>query len=183
MKLGFAIIFSLFLFWNKTNAQDFNLQNDSAIQHINTSDFVTKIDSLNFAFEGSYGDSIRRCYFNNDSTDKSFYSFIYAFDEVFAQEDWLRLGLDIGSETDQAKMYKKGVTVGDFIIKQNSKGVMEDSTITFNQKLVETGFIDALNKSFNFMNPQKARQFITRKINISKNYSQPELECLITLMV
>lgn len=171
MNRVFIILFSVLFFCNGINAQNLKLQNDSAIQHINTSELVTQIDSLNFAYGLSYGDSIRRYYFNNDTSGRSFFAFINAYDLVFGTEDYLKTYAEIGSEIDQGKMYKKGANVGNFITMQKSKGLMNDSTITFNQKFIEAGLIDALNDSSFFMKPLEARQFIQRKVNKSKHNS------------
>lgn len=68
-------------------------------------------------------------------------------------------------ELNHVEIYKKGIKVGYFIKKQNSKTLMGDSTISYNQKLVEVGLIDALNGSYYLMKPLEAKLFIQRKMN------------------
>jgi len=112
-----------------------------------------KVDSLNYAYGLSWGDSIKNYYFKNDSTDFPMIVFMDALDSAYVQE------------LNHVEIYKKGIKVGYFIKKQNFKTLMGDSTIAYNQKLVEVGLIDVLNGSYYLMKPVEAKLFIQRKMN------------------
>lgn len=172
MKKTFKILFLLFLFCDGIQSHNSNLQKDSIKLDKRDSGLITQLDSLNYAYGLSYGDSIKNYYFKNDTTDAPMFSFIDAFDEVFDQ-----------NVVDKDEMYAKGYKMANFITKQNCKGLMTDSTITFKQKLFELGLIDALKDSFYLMKPQEAKQFIQRKMNKSKYSSVPDRDEIVIRML
>lgn len=124
-----------------------------------TAKLVTLNDSLNYTLGLSNGDGIKNYYMKTDSTDKPITALIKALDEAYKE----------GADKDE--MYKLGVQIGNSFKQQKAKGLMGDSTLKFDEKLVVQGLYNAMNGFKEGMTPQEAQDYIQRtmqKIQMSK---------------
>ena len=110
----------------------------------------TQNDSLNYTLGLANGDGIKNYYLQNDSTDKPIIALMKALDKAYKQ----------GGDKDE--MYKLGLEIGNSFKQQKAKGLMGDSTLAFNEKLVKQGMINALNGLNEGMNAQDAQAYIQK---------------------
>lgn len=119
----------------------------------------TQNDSLNYTLGLANGDGIKSYYMKTDSTDKAISSLMKALDEAYK------------SGADKDEMYKLGVQIGSSFKQQKAKGLMGDSTLVFNEKLVIQGLVNAMNGFKEGMTAQEAQEFIQKtmeKIQMAK---------------
>lgn len=115
-----------------------------------TAELKTQNDSLNYALGLANGDGIKNYYLQNDSTDKPIITLMKALDEAYKK----------GGNEDE--MYKLGVEIGNSFKQQKAKGLMGDSTLAFNEKLVKQGLVNALNGFKEGMTAQQAQEYIQK---------------------
>lgn len=115
-----------------------------------TTELKTQNDSLNYALGLANGDGIKNYYLQNDSTDKPIITLMKALDEAYKK----------GGNEDE--MYKLGVEIGNSFKQQKAKGLMGDSTLAFNEKLVKQGLVNALNGFKEGMTAQQAQEYIQK---------------------
>jgi FKBP-type peptidyl-prolyl cis-trans isomerase FklB len=111
------------------------------------SDLKNQNDSLNYTLGLANGEGIKNYYMQNDSTDKAIISLMEALDKAYK-----------GGDKDE--MYKLGLEIGNSFKQQKANGLMGDSTLTFNDKLVKQGLINALNGFAEGMTAQEAQDYI-----------------------
>ena len=107
-------------------------------------------DSLNYALGLANGDGIKSYYLQKDSTDKPIKALMKAIDEAYK------------SDVNKDEMYKLGVQIGNSFSQQKKKGLMGDSTLVFNDKLVKQGLINALNGDKEGMTSAQAEEYIRK---------------------
>ncbi len=134
-----------------------------------TATLKTQNDSLNYALGLANGDGIKNYYLKNDSTDKPIIALMKALDEAYSKE------------VSKDEMYKLGVQVGSSFKqqKQKGKGLMGDSTLTFDDDLVKQGMINALNDFKDGMTAKEAEAYIQAtmaKIQAAKMGQQPMMQ-------
>jgi hypothetical protein len=128
-----------------------------------TSNLKTQNDSLNYALGLANGDGIKNYYMKNDSSNKPIIALMKALDKAY-------------QGTDKGEMYKMGVQIGSSLKQQKAKGLMGDSTLAFNQKLVLQGLVNALNGFDKGMTAKEAQEFIQKtmmRIQQEKMAKQP----------
>ena len=125
----------------------------------------TQEDSLNYALGVINGEGIRSSYFQNDSTNESLGQMIVALDKAF-------------NSNNKDEMYKYGNQIGNMLKQQKSAGLMGDSTLVFDQKLITLGLVNGLKGFTEGMTPDQAQQFIQTtmmKLQEAKNPVQPSV--------
>lgn len=116
-------------------------------------------DSLNYTLGLSNGEGIKNYYMKTDSTDKAIVALMKALDEAYK------------ADADKDEMYKLGVQIGNSFKQQKAKGLMGDSTLVFNEKLVVQGLYNAMNGFKEGMTSQEAQEYIQKtmqKIQMAK---------------
>ena len=106
-------------------------------------------DSLNFAYGMAGGESLKGYYFKTDSSDKRVKVLIDAMTKAFKTPN-------------KGEMFDLGMQVGSAFNQQKSKGLMGDSTLKFDEKLVKQGLVNAMNGFKEGMTPQQAQEYIQK---------------------
>ena len=106
-------------------------------------------DSLNFAYGLAGGESLKSYYFKTDSSEKRIKVLIDAMSKSF-------------KTSDKGEMFNLGMEVGNAFKQQKAKGLMGDSTLKFDEKLVKQGLVNSLNGFKEGMTPQEAQAFIQK---------------------
>ena len=109
----------------------------------------TQNDSLNYTLGLSNGDGIKNYYMKSDSTSKPIIALMKALDKAYKGGD-------------KGEMYNLGVQIGNSFKQQKAKGLMGDSTMKFNEKLVRQGLVNALNGFDKGMTAKEAQDFIQK---------------------
>ena len=107
----------------------------------------TQEDSLNYALGVMNGESIRTYYFANDSSAKSLSKFVSAFDKAYNSE-----------KKDQ--VYTYGFQVGGMLKQQKTSGLMGDSTLKYDEKLVNQGLINGMKGFSEGMTVEQAQKYL-----------------------
>jgi len=107
-------------------------------------------DSLNYTLGLANGDGIKNYYMQKDSTDKPIIALMKALDEAYK------------ADVDQDEMYKLGLQIGTSFKQQKKQGLMGDSTLVFNDKLVKQGLVNALNGFKEGQTPAEAEEYIRK---------------------
>jgi hypothetical protein len=121
-------------------------------------------DSLNYTLGLANGDGIKNYYLRTDSSTKPIIALMKAIDKAYAGAD-------------KGEMYKLGVQIGNSLKMQKAKGLMGDSTLKFDEKLVKQGLVNALNGYDKGMTAKQAQEFLQKtmmKIQMSKQQSVPQ---------
>ena len=109
-------------------------------------------DSLNYALGMANGDGIKNYYLQKDSTDKPIETLMKALDEAYK------------SDVSKDEMYKLGLQIGNSFSQQKQKGLMGDSTLIFEDKLVKQGLVNALNGFTEGMTSAQAEEYIRNEM-------------------
>ena len=112
----------------------------------------TQNDSLNYALGLANGDGIKSYYMKTDSSSKPIIALMKALDKAF------KPGANKG------EMYKLGLEIGNSFKQQKAKGLMGDSTLAFNEKLVKQGLVNGLNGFKEGMTAQQAQEYIQKEM-------------------
>lgn len=108
-------------------------------------------DSLNYTLGLANGQGIKEYYMKTDSTDKAVEVLIKAIDEAY------------NAKTDKGEMYKLGLQIGNSLKMQQKQGLMGDSTLVLNQKLIVQGLVNALNGyKEGGMTPAQAEEYLRK---------------------
>jgi len=114
-----------------------------------TSTLKTQNDSLNYALGLANGDGIKNYYMKADSSSKPIIALMKALDKAY-------------KGANKGEMYNLGVQIGNSFKQQKSKGLMGDSTLAFDAKLVKQGMINALNGFDKGMTAKQAQEYIQK---------------------
>ncbi len=106
-------------------------------------------DSLNYVLGLANGDGIRNYYLRGDSTNKPIKEFLSALDKAFN---------DKSAKTDE--LYQLGVQIGNSLKQQKEVGLMGDSTLAYNSKLVMQGLVNGLNGFNQGMTSAQADEYL-----------------------
>jgi FKBP-type peptidyl-prolyl cis-trans isomerase FklB len=107
----------------------------------------TQNDSLNYSLGLANGDGIKSYYMQKDSTDKPIVVLMKALEKAYK-----------GASKDE--MYALGLEIGNSFKQQKAKGLMGDSTLVFDEKIVKQGMVNALNGFGEGMTAQEAQEYI-----------------------
>lgn len=116
-------------------------------------------DSLNYTLGLANGANIKSYYLRNDSSAQTVADFVEALDKAYASD----------SEEANSEMFELGKNIGSFLKQQSEEGLMGDSTLTFNQKQVMQGLINALNGYNKGMTGEEARTYVQKTIEQKRN--------------
>ena len=111
----------------------------------------TQSDSLNYTLGLANGDGIKSYYMKTDSSSKPIIALMKALDIAYK-----------GVNKDE--MYKLGLEIGNSFKQQKAKGLMGDSTLTFNEKLVKQGLVNGLNGFKEGMTAKQAQDYIQKEM-------------------
>lgn len=107
-------------------------------------------DSLNYTLGLANGDGIKNYYMQKDSTDKPIIALMKALDEAYK------------ADVNKDEMYKLGLQIGGTFKQQKKQGLMGDSTLVFDEKLVKQGLVNALNGFKEGQTPAEAEEYIRK---------------------
>jgi len=117
-----------------------------------TSSLKTQNDSLNYALGLANGDGIKNYYMQKDSSSKPIIALMKALDKAY------KTGAEKG------EMYKLGLEIGSSLKQQKAKGLMGDSTLKFDEKLVKQAIVNELNGFKEGMTAQQAQEYIQKTL-------------------
>lgn len=101
-------------------------------------------DSINYTLGQWQGDMIRAQQFPNDSSGVQVEAFVKALDKAYNQKG------------EDKPLYTLGVQVGKYLADQKKAGLLNDSSLVFNKKLVIQGLVNALKDYQEVMTSQQA---------------------------
>lgn len=130
-------------------------------------DLSTQNDSINYALGLANGDGIKNYYMQKDSSDKAIKALVDAIDKAYK------------SGADEDEMYKLGLKIGNSFKQQKVSGLMGDSTLVFDAKIVKQGLVNALNGFGEGMTAQQAQEYIQAtmmRIQNEKMMQQPQMQ-------
>lgn len=122
-------------------------------------------DSINYTLGQWQGDMIKAQQFPGDSTDVQMKAFVAALDKAYKESDG-----------EKKPMYDLGVQVGKYFAEQLKNGMLGDSTLKADKKLLIQGFVNALKDHQEVMTNEQADsllQAVQMRIQ-SKMYGQPQ---------
>ncbi|MDO9154822.1 MAG: hypothetical protein Q7U47_14140 [Paludibacter sp.] len=111
---------------------------------------TTQNDSLNYTLGLANGDGIKSYYMQNDSTDQPLVELMKALDKAYQ------------GKVNKDEMYQLGLQIGNSFKQQKKQGLMGDSALIFNTKIVKQGLINALNDYKNGMTLEQAEEYIRK---------------------
>lgn len=104
-------------------------------------------DSLNYALGLANGEGIKNYYMASDSSETKIVALLGSLDKSFKR-----------GETDE--MYKLGLQIGNSLKVQKVKGLFNDSTMKFDEKLVKQGMVNGVKKFGEGMTVKQAQEYI-----------------------
>lgn len=113
-------------------------------------------DSLNFAYGLAGGESLKGYYFKTDSSDKRIKVFVEALEKSF-------------NTPDKGELYNIGLEIGGSFKQFKSKGLLGDSTLKFDEKLVKQGMVNGLNGFKEGMTGQQAQEYLQKTMTRLQN--------------
>jgi len=113
-----------------------------------TATLKTQNDSLNYTLGLANGDGIKNYYMKTDSSSKPIIALMKALDKAYK------------SGASKGEMYALGLKIGNSFKEQKAKGLMGDSTMKFDEKLVKQGLVNALNGFDKGMTAKQAQDYI-----------------------
>ncbi len=122
----------------------------------------TQNDSLNYTLGLANGDGIKNYYMKSDSSSKPIIALMKALDKAYS------------TGADKGEMYKLGLEIGNSLKQQKAKGLMGDSTLKFNEKLVRQGLVNSLNGFDKGMTAKQAQEFIQKTMMKLQQQRMPQ---------
>ena len=122
-------------------------------------------DSINYTLGHWQGDMIKAQQFPGDSTDVQLKAFVAALDKAYNEKE----------EGEKKPMYDLGVQVGKYFAEQLKNGMLGDSTLVADKKMLIQGCVNALKDHQDVMTNEQADsllQAVQTRIQ-SKMYGQP----------
>ena len=110
----------------------------------------TEIDTLNYAFGVANGDGIKNYYLKGDSAKKSIASFMAGFKE----------GMKGTVDKQNGELADLGTKIGSSLKDQQKSGLMGDSTLKVDMKLIKQGLVNGLRGSKVQMTAQEAQMYL-----------------------
>jgi len=112
----------------------------------------TQLDSLNYAFGLANGDGIKNYYIKGDSAQKSIKALLEGMNE----------GMKGKVEKGSTEMVDLGTKIGSSLKDQQKSGLMGDSTLKVDIKLIKQGLINGLRGSKIQMTPAQAQEYLQK---------------------
>jgi FKBP-type peptidyl-prolyl cis-trans isomerase FkpA len=125
----------------------------------------TQLDSLNYAFGLANGDGIKNYYIKGDSAQKSIKSLL----------DGLNEGLKGKIEKGSTELSDLGTKIGSSLKDQQKSGLMGDSTLKVDIKLIKQGLINGLRGSKIQMTPIQAQQYLQKTMMVLQSSKMEKL--------
>lgn len=127
----------------------------------------SQIDSLNYAFGLSNGNGIKNYYLANDTANA---------DSLKSKINTLLKGIAVGMKSNvdpkYAEIAELGTRIGSALKEQKEKGLMNDSTLELNMKLVKQGLINGLKGSDIQMTAQDAQTYLNNTMQLRQQKQQ-----------
>jgi len=114
-----------------------------------TATLKTQNDSLNYTLGLFNGDNIKNSLMKSDSSSKSVAALMKSLDKAY-------------KGSDKGEMFTLGTKIGNAFKEQKAKGLMGDSTLKFNEKLVKQGLVNAVNGFNKGMTAKEAQDYIQK---------------------
>ena len=115
----------------------------------------TQIDSLNYAFGIANGDGIKNYYIKGDSAKKSINALMAGIKE----------GMKGSVEKENTELVDLGNKIGSSLKDQKKSGLMGDSTLKVDIKLIKQGLVNGMKGSKIQMNPQQAQEYLQKTMS------------------
>ncbi len=115
----------------------------------------SQIDSLNYAFGLSNGNGIKNYYLANDTANADTLK-----QKINALLDGIAEGMKSKVDPKYAEIAELGTRIGSALKEQKEKGLMNDSSLVLNMKLIKQGLINGLKGSDIQMTAQEAQAYL-----------------------
>jgi len=125
----------------------------------------TQLDSLNYAFGLANGDGIKNYYIKGDSAQKSIKALLAGLNE----------GMKGKIEKGSAEMSELGTKIGSSLKDQQKSGLMGDSTLKVDIKLIKQGLVNGLRGSKVQMTPVQAQEYLQKTMTALQSKKMEKL--------
>lgn len=125
----------------------------------------TQLDSLNYAFGLANGDGIKNYYIKGDSAQKSIKALLEGMNE----------GMKGKVEKGSTEMVDLGTKIGSSLKDQTKSGLMGDSTLKVDIKLIKQGLINGLRGSKVQMTPAQAQEYLQKTMTALQSKKMEKL--------
>ena len=125
----------------------------------------TQLDSLNYAFGVANGDGIKNYYIKGDSAQKSIKALLAGLNE----------GMKGKIEKGSTEMVDLGTKIGSSLKDQTKSGLMGDSTLKVDIKLIKQGLINGLRGSKIQMTPVQAQEYLQKTMSALQSKKMEKL--------
>jgi len=125
----------------------------------------TQLDSLNYAFGLANGDGIKNYYIKGDSAQKSIKALLAGLNE----------GMKGKIEKGSTEMVDLGTKIGSSLKDQQKSGLMGDSTLKVDIKLIKQGLINGLRGSKVQMTPVQAQEYLQKTMTALQSKKMEKL--------
>ena len=125
----------------------------------------TQIDSLNYAFGIANGDGIKNYYIKGDSAKKSIATLMAGIKE----------GMKGSVEKENTELVDLGNKIGSSLKDQKKSGLMGDSTLKVDIKLIKQGLVNGMKGSKIQMNPQQAQEYLQKTMAVLQDKKMERL--------
>jgi len=115
----------------------------------------SQIDSLNYAFGLSNGNGIKNYYLANDTANADTLK-----QKINALLEGIAQGMKSKADPKYAEIAELGTRIGSALKEQKEKGLMNDSSLVLNMKLIKQGLINGLKGSDIQMTAQEAQAYL-----------------------
>ena len=116
----------------------------------------TQIDSLNYAFGLANGDGVKNYYIKGDSAKKSIEALMAGVNE----------GMKGKVEKENTEMTDLGNKIGTALKDQKKSGLMGDSSLKVDIKLIKQGLVNGLRGSKIQMTPKDAQEYLQKTMSV-----------------
>ena len=115
----------------------------------------TQLDSLNYAFGLANGDGIKNYYIKGDSAQKAIKSLMEGVNE----------GMKGKVEKDNSELTDLGTKIGTALKEQKKSGLMGDSTLKVDIKIIKQGLVNGLRGSKVQMTAKEAQEYLQKTMS------------------
>ncbi|MDP4239784.1 MAG: FKBP-type peptidyl-prolyl cis-trans isomerase [Bacteroidota bacterium] len=126
----------------------------------------TQLDSLNYAFGLANGDGIKNYYIKGDSAQKSIKALLEGLNEGMKGK------VEKGANAEMAEL---GTKIGSSLKDQQKSGLMGDSSLKVDIKLIKQGLINGLRGSKIQMTPALAQEYLQKTMTVLQSKKMSKL--------